>query len=58
MNDKTQIKSYWQLKIEPMNGIEYKTKETQNPRKQKPQLSLILKNKPKVNCVWISTKND
>ena len=43
MNDKTQIKSYWQLKVEPIKGIKYKTKETQNPRKQKPQLSLILK---------------
>ena len=46
MYDKTQIKSYWQLKVEPINEIEYKTTETQNPRKQKPQLSLILTNKP------------
>ena len=58
MNDKTQIKSYWQLKVEPINRVENKTKETQNPRKQKPQLNLILKNKPEISRVWKSTKND
>ena len=39
--------SYVECRMLPINAIEYKTKETQNPRKQKPQLSLILKNKPK-----------